>query len=132
MPKVTAPSGVLDRLAGRARARPAAAILALSFLLPACTMPQTATFDPDAWKSQRGAAPQDNRRGAMVEGLKTAVRDGMPREEVVALLGEPDSRNAATGVEVYELGVSAVGVDEEYFEVRYQDGRVASSRWARR
>ena len=132
MPKVTAASGVFDRLAGRVHARPAAAILALSLLLPACTMQQTATFDPDAWKSQRGAAPQDNRRGAMVEGLKASVREGMPREEVVALLGEPDARNAGTGVDVYELGVSSVGVDEEYYEIRYENGRVASSRWARR
>lgn len=102
------------------------------FLMAACTMQQTSAFDSDAWKSQRGAAPLDNGRGAMVEGVQAAVAEGMARDEVVALLGEPDSRDPATGTETYELGVSAVGVDEEYFEVRYRDGRVASRRWARR
>ena len=106
--------------------------LLVPFLMAACTMQQTAGFDPDAWKSQRGAAPLDNGRGAMVKGVQAAVAEGMARDEVVVLLGEPDSRDPATGTDIYELGVSAVGVDEEYFEVRYRDGRVASRRWARR
>ncbi len=93
---------------------------------------QTQTFDSDAWKSQRGARAQDNRRGGMVSSLDTSIRAGMPRAEVIGLLGEPDSRNAETDTDVYELGVSDLGIDEEYYEIRYRDGNVVSHRWARR
>lgn len=106
----------------------------IPFMLMACTMQQTQTggFDSDAWKSQRGVAALDNRRGAMVASLEGVVREGMPRADVLAALGEPDTRDAGSGVDVYELGVSGVGVDEEYYEIRYQDDRVASHRWGRR
>ncbi len=105
--------------------------LFLSFLLSACAMQTTANFDSDAWKSQRGAAPLDNRRGDMLPALKSVVREGATREEVVAALGEPDASDAANTTDSYELGLGA-GVDEEVFEIRYQDGRVASSRLVRR
>lgn len=107
-------------------------ILLFPLLLTACAMHENANFDSAAWKSQRGAQPLDNQRGAMVPALTKAIADGMTREEVIGLLGEPDSSNGATNVDIYELGVSDAGIDEEYYEVRYQDGRVASRRWARR
>lgn len=93
---------------------------------------QTQTFDSDAWKSQRGVRAQDNRRGGMVPSLDTSIREGMPRADVIALLGDPDSRNDETDTDVYELGVSELGIDEEYYEIRYRDGNVVSRRWARR
>jgi hypothetical protein len=107
------------------------ALLLLTLFLSACTM-QTTNFDSSTWKSQRGAAAQDNQRGQMVGTLDKVVRTGMTRAEVIELLGEPDSGNPDSGVDVYELGVSDYGIDEEYFEIRYQDGKVASHRWARR
>lgn len=110
-------------------ARPVA--LFLSFLLSACAMQTTAKFDSDTWKSQRGAAPLDNTRGDMLPALKSVVREGAPREDIVAALGEPDASDAATHTDSYELGLGT-GVDEEVFEIRYQDGRVASSRLSRR
>lgn len=105
--------------------------LFLSFLLSACTMQTTANFDTDAWKSQRGAAPLDNTRGDMLPAVKSVVREGASREEIVAALGEPDMSDAATHTDSYELGLGA-GVDEEVFEIRYHDGRVASSGLSRR
>ncbi len=99
-------------------------------LLMGCTMQQTPAFDSQAWQSQRGADPQQNRRGTMVEAVEGVVRAGMTRAEVVALLGEPDS--ADPGTDIYELGVSPVGIDEEYYEVGYEDGRVSSHGWRRR
>jgi len=105
--------------------------LLIPLLFSACTM-QTHTFDSDAWKSQRGIRAQDNRRGGMVPSLDASIAVGMPRADVVRLLGEPDSRNAETDTDVYELGVSDLGIDEEYYEIRYQDGNVVSRRWARR
>lgn len=107
-------------------------VLLIPLLLTACAMHETATFDSAAWKSQRGAKPLDNKRGSMVPALAKTITDGMTRDEVIMVLGEPDSSNAETSVDIYELGVSDAGIDEEYYEIRYQDGRVASRRWARR
>lgn len=106
----------------------------IPFILMACTMQQTQTdgFDSGAWKSQRGAAVLENRRGAMVASLEDVVREGMTRTDVLAVLGEPDSSDTHHGIDVYELGVSGVGVDEEYYEIRYQDDRLTSHRWMRR
>ncbi|MEH6415963.1 hypothetical protein [Pseudomonas sp. CGJS7] len=95
-------------------------------------MQTTTSFDSAAWKSQRGADAQDNRRGGMVAALEQTVRTGMPRDEVIALLGEPDSTDAASSTDVYELGVARFGVDEEFYRIQYQDGKVASHRWGRR
>lgn len=129
MSKLSVTLGISPRLALQ-RAR--IGVLLIPFLLSACPMQETTNFDSAAWKSQRGAKPLDNQRGSMVSALAKLVADGMPREEVIGLLGEPDSSNATTGVDIYELGVSDAGIDEEYYEIRYQDGRVASHRWARR
>jgi hypothetical protein len=92
----------------------------------------TTNFDSDTWKSQRGAAPQANKRGHMVGAVDKAVQVGMLRAEVIELLGQPDSIAADAKVERYELGVSEYGIDEEYYEIRYEDGKVVSHRWARR
>lgn len=95
-------------------------------------MQTTTSFDSQTWKSQRGADAQDNRRGAMVASLEQTLRTGMPRAQVIALLGEPDASDAAAATDVYELGVARYGVDEEFYRIQYQDGKVASHRWGRR
>lgn len=113
----------------RARSlRLAACALAFS-LTTACTMHDT-SFDSNAWKSQRDVAAQDNARGPMVAGMQQTLRAGMPRTEVVALLGEPDSRRDTT--DVYELGRAPYGVDEEYYEIRYVDDKVTTHGLGRR
>lgn len=106
------------------------ALLTLS--LSACTMQTTPQFDSATWKSQRGADAQNNRRGSMVAAVEKAVDTGMSRDQVIALLGEPDSTDAATSTDLYELGVAQYGIDEEFYQVQYQDGKVASHRWGRR
>jgi hypothetical protein len=95
-------------------------------------MQTTSNFDSDAWKSQRGAIAQQNQRGPMVASVEKAVQTGMSRDEVIRLLGEPDSSDAASTTDVYELGVARYGIDEEFYEIKYQDGKVASHRWGRR
>ena len=129
MRKLSVTLAVIPRLALQ-RAR--AGVLILPLLIAGCAMHETTNFDSAAWKSQRGAKPLDNQRGAMVPALANLISEGMPRADVIGVLGEPDSSDAAKGVDVYELGVSDAGIDEEYYEVRYQDGRVASRRWSRR
>ncbi|NOT88023.1 MAG: hypothetical protein HOP03_07565 [Lysobacter sp.] len=114
----------------RACARGFAIVLLLS--LSACAMQTTSNFDTAAWKSQRGVAAQQNQRGPMLASAEKAVQVGMPRDEVIALLGEPDIRDAAAATDLYELGVARYGIDEEFFEITYQDGKVASHRWGRR
>jgi hypothetical protein len=111
-----------------------AALLALSIALSlsACAMQNTSDFDSNAWKSQSNAAPRDNKRGQMVATLEKNLRTGMSRDEVIGLLGEPDSTDADTATDVYELGVAAYGVDEEFYEIQYRDGKLAAHRWARR
>jgi hypothetical protein len=114
----------------RASARCLAIVLLLS--LSACAMQTTSNFDTAAWKSQRGVAAQQNQRGPMLASAEKAVQAGMSRDEVIALLGEPDIRDAASAIDIYELGVARYGIDEEFFEITYQDGKVASHRWGRR
>lgn len=95
-------------------------------------MQNTTNFDSNAWKSQRGVGARDNQRGGMVSSVEKAVQAGMSREDVIRLLGEPDSSDAATATDVYELGVARYGIDEEFYEITYRDGKVASHRWGRR
>ena len=114
------------------RLRHAVLGIALTFSLSACAMQNTPQFDSNAWKSQRGADARQNQRGTMVSSVEKAVHEGMPREEVIALLGEPDHSDAATATDQYELGVAQYGVDEEFYEIVYRDGKVASHRWGRR
>lgn len=105
-------------------------VLALLFplFLSACSM-QTDSFDSDTWKAQRGAKAPDNKRVHMVSALEATVRVGMPRDEVIRLLGEPDSHDPETGTDQYMLGL-AWSPDEKYYEIKYQNGVVASLRAA--
>ncbi len=106
--------------------------IALFLSLSACAMQNTTHFDSTAWKSQRGVSAKENQRGPMVSSVEKAVQTGMSRDEVIRLLGEPDSSDAASATDVYELGVARYGIDEEFYEIKYQDGSVASHRWGRR
>lgn len=95
-------------------------------------MQTTTQFDSDAWKSQRGVDTRQNQRGTMVASVEKAIQAGMSRDEVIGLLGEPDGSDAATTTDTYELGVAQYGVDEEFYEIVYRDGKVATHRWGRR
>lgn len=85
-------------------------------------------FDRALWHAQRGSTAFDNPRTGQVAALeRDHLRPGMARAEVVALLGEPEVRNA-TG-DRYALGVSPVGVDVEEYVVEYDaDDRVVRYR----
>jgi hypothetical protein len=132
-PPVGAPLGRALRGIAFSRQSPTALLaLFLTVSLSACAMQTTPDFDSTTWKSQRGAAPRDNSRGQMVAVLEKSLHTGMSRDDVVKLLGEPDSTDADTATDVYELGVAAYGVDEEFYEIQYQDGKIAAHRWARR
>ncbi|GAA6142734.1 hypothetical protein [Hydrogenophaga sp. 5NK40-0174] len=88
--------------------------------------PTPSAFDSAAWKAQRGVSPVDNKRVQMVSALQSAVQVGMKRSEVIALLGEPDSSDAASGADKYRLGL-AMGPDEQFYEIRYEADVVKSA-----
>ncbi|XXF76260.1 hypothetical protein P2318_24820 [Myxococcaceae bacterium GXIMD 01537] len=92
---------------------------------------QTGAFDAEQWKAQRGGVESNNPRLGMVAELKRKhLREGMTREEVQRLLGEPDQRRGTS--EVYELGQSPVGVSYEYFVIDYDGaGKVTQVRISR-
>ncbi|MFD0724362.1 hypothetical protein [Lysobacter brunescens] len=68
----------------------------------------------------------------MLPALDKVLHAGMSRDEVVKLLGEPDHSDTQAGVDQYELGIAGYGVDEEYYELRYRDGKLESHRMGRR
>ncbi|MCP3057697.1 hypothetical protein LXT21_02780 [Myxococcus sp. K38C18041901] len=79
---------------------------------------QKGAFDSEQWKAQRGSGADKNPRVGMVVALKQHhLREGMSREDVHTLLGEPEQRRGTS--EVYELGVSPVGVSYEYFIIDF-------------
>lgn len=100
--------------------------LLLSLVVTACSM-STDTFDSATWKAQRGISAKENQRIHMAPALQSQIKAGMSRAEVIQLLGEPDAREAQTGAEKYLLGLP-MGPDEQYYEIRYQNGVVSSAR----
>ncbi len=82
-------------------------------------------FDSAAWRAQRGSTAIDNPRSGLVAALeRQRLREGMPRDEVRRLLGEPDLSEG--GADVYLLGASPVGVDLETYRIDYRQDRVSS------
>ena len=75
------------------------------------------SFDSAKWKAERGNTSHKNPRIGMVSGVEGLLRVGMTREEVVALLGEPDDEKP--GKFTYDLGASPVAVDFEYFVLEF-------------
>lgn len=111
------------------------AALFLPLALTACPMQTQENnngFDSASWKAQRGANPADNSRGQMLTAVEKRLQPGMDRSEVTALLGEPDLQDAASGSDIYELGRAEFGIDEEYLELQYAEGKLQSHRFMRR
>lgn len=119
----TARPRVIDR---RAAVRTLLAPLLLVLTLTACAAAPSG-FDSAAWKAQRGVPYEKNSRNAMVVAARDRLHVGMTRDEVVALLGEPDSRKQDGAVEVYAVGTSGLAIDAQFLELTYRDGRLVSS-----
>lgn len=84
------------------------------------TMTTAGGFDSDKWKALRSSTERDNPRSRMLGDLKKELRQGMTRDAVVALLGEPEIKEGARYV--YAIGASAFGVDYEYFVIEFDAG----------
>ena len=84
-------------------------------------------FDAQRWKAERGRPDErDGKRNSMLEALeRDHLRNGMSREAVRSLLGEPDTSTRT--VDEYDLGPSPVGVTMESYAIEYDSqGRVVS------
>jgi hypothetical protein len=75
------------------------------------------SFDSSKWKALRNSSERDNPRSRMLGDLKKELKPGMTQAEVVALLGEPETKEGARYI--YAIGASAFGVDYEYFVVEF-------------
>ncbi|MCC4608635.1 hypothetical protein [Xanthomonas sp. CFBP 7698] len=106
------------------------ALAVLLFLTPltACTMQTTQDFDATVWKSQRGVGLEENKRIYMTEALEQVIHVGMRREDVIALLGQPDytEKGETTSTDAYYLGISPFAGDTQEYDIQYQDGKVIS------
>jgi hypothetical protein len=80
-------------------------------------------FNSDKWKAQRHSGPLDNSRSGMLDELEKLLHVGMTLNEVLALLGEPDSKRDR--VFTYNLGMYLYVMDNEYFNIEFDaDGKL--------
>lgn len=107
-------------------ARATAILAALLIGLAACGGTGM-TFDKAAWAAERGNYDGESRRGAMVGALDDAgVVPGATRDQVRALLGEPDS--SGPEADIWYLGRSGTGPSFENYRVGYDKaGRVTDA-----
>jgi hypothetical protein len=84
-------------------------------------------FDSDKWKAQRHSGARDNPRAGMLRELEKLLRAGMTQNEVLALLGEPDSKRGTRFT--YDLGAPGFGVDYQYFNIEFDAGGKLVRRW---
>lgn len=84
-------------------------------------------FDKARWAAERGNFKGENARAAMVPSIDEAgIRRGATRDQVRALLGEPDSTGPAA--DIYYLGRSRSGPSFETLRIDYAaDGTVTGT-----
>lgn len=86
-------------------------------LLGGCNRARITCEDMIAWRDARGAPTTENPRSAMVKTVQTCITPGMPRDAVIALLGEPD--RTRSGELEYDLGAGAFRMDPEGLVIRF-------------
>lgn len=88
--------------------------LVLLFVLASVTAcKDRSAFDTDVWKADADCPDGSDRRSLMTNDLEQAhLRLGMTKEDVFALLGEPEIREDATFI--YCLGRGLIDFDSYY------------------
>lgn len=94
-------------------------LLAITVNLNGCDIVTSSSFDTAQWEAAKNDPPTRNRRARQVSALMKTLRAGMPRSEVLQLLGPPDQQR--TSSDLYELGVAPLGIDDEWFKVQYDE-----------
>lgn len=102
-------------------------LLLLSVSL-SCTMPRKfwRSYEQQPFDAQKWRSSDALERGTMFVDLYSKRRiHGKPKEEVLALLGEPDKRSTGGGSEIWHYKVEFAGEDPvQYFPVTFdKNGR---------
>ncbi len=93
--------------------------LAGAMTLGGVAMAFAGEFNAEQWKAQRGVEASENARQGMIPELEKILRAGMSREEVIALLGEPDIKE--NNRFEYELGLLGFGVDYAWYVIEFDE-----------
>lgn len=83
--------------------------------------PDPTVFDKDRWIAEANAKPGDNKRSLMTKDLEKRLRQGMSEDEIIALMGQPDSRR--DNRLIYNLGTPGFGVDYDHYVVELDNAR---------
>ncbi len=90
-------------------------------IIPLLMLMACGGFDKETWASGKGNYDGKNPRIAMVGAAEAAgVKVGATRDQVRALLGEPDSNGP--NADIWYLGRSTFAPDYQTFEISY-DGK---------
>jgi outer membrane protein assembly factor BamE (lipoprotein component of BamABCDE complex) len=87
------------------------------------------TFDRELWHTYHQSMDRDNPRGNMADDLReNHLRQGMKKDEVIALLGEPDF-DEQTHVFKYTLGMwSGTRIDYDSLDIEFDlSGRLVKT-----
>ena len=88
------------------------------------------TFDEEIWHAYHNSLDSGNPRGNMADDLrKNHLRRGMAKEQVIELLGEPESEKSSQLLE-YNLGMwSGMGFDYDTLDIYFDSsGRLTETR----
>lgn len=83
--------------------------------------PDPTVFDKGRWIAEANAKPGDNKRSLMTKDLEKRLRQGMSEDEIIALMGQPDSRR--DNRLIYNLGTPGFGVDYDHYVVELDNAR---------
>lgn len=83
--------------------------------------PDPTVFDKDRWAAEASAKPSENKRSLMTKDLEKRLRRGMSEDEIVALMGQPDSRRDNRFI--YNLGMPGFGVDYDHYIIEFDANR---------
>lgn len=83
--------------------------------------PDLTVFDKGRWVAEVQAKPSENKRSLMTKDLEKRLRQGLSEEEIVALMGQPDSRRDNRFI--YNLGMPGFGVDYDHYVIEFDANR---------
>jgi hypothetical protein len=100
-------------------------IISLAFLPDVSNYFSRTDFDSGKWKNWEMAEDTMSLRWDMVDDLQNDYKlDGMTEEEVIKLLGEPESKSK--GEWEYYLGMARRGIDTGTLSLTFENGKVTT------
>ena len=125
-PNTTRCKKALDLLPHKNKAIVAIINLYLTLII-SCSDTNTSTFDADIWRAQKNTIEKNNPRATMIKELEEKyIRLGMSRQQIITLLGEPDT--STKNIDIYEIGTPPFSIGLEVYEINYQGDIVVGFR----